>query len=197
MSIYDVPKTELIEESAKKLKELKEITPPEWAGFVKTGCFKERPPVDKDWWYVRTASILAKLAFFAKPIGVSKLRTLYGGKKNMGYRPERFKRASGSIIRKILQQLEKAGLAKKIEKNGHKGRTATEKGIALLDSAAAEIMKKKGITIAPKPKEELKIAEPQKEKKPKAKKPAAPRKKKTKKTETTEPQQPVVAAEVQ
>ena len=40
------------------------------------------------------------------PIGVSKLRTKYGGKKNRGHKPEHFYKGSGSVARKVLQQFE-------------------------------------------------------------------------------------------
>lgn len=139
MTIYDVNATELIEELAKELQKIETIKPPEWAIFVKTGAHKERPPVREDWWYVRAASVLRKVRLKG-PIGVSKLRTLYGGKKNRGYKPERFKKGSGNIIRKILQQLEKAELIKKAKKEVHKGRLITPKGIKLIDNVSNKII---------------------------------------------------------
>ncbi len=156
MGIHDVPKDELIERTAEELKKINEIKPPEWAAFVKTGAHKERPPVREDWWYVRTASVLRKLTVYGL-IGVSKLRTKYGGRKNRGVKPEKFYKGSGNIIRKILQQLEKAGLAKKSEKGIHKGRVITPKGASLLEKVSSEIMKEKGIILPKLPKEELKI----------------------------------------
>ena len=138
MTIYDVDATELIEAVAKELQKIEQITPPEWASFAKTGTHKERPPARADWWYVRAASVLRKVRLLG-PIGVSKLRTLYGGTKNMGHPPERFKKGSGNIIRKILQQLEKAELIKKGNKGFHKGRIITPKGIKLMDSVAKKI----------------------------------------------------------
>ncbi|MBN2111795.1 40S ribosomal protein S19, partial [Candidatus Woesearchaeota archaeon] len=94
----------------------------------------------EDWWYVRAASILRKVSMLG-PVGVSKLRTLYGGKKDRGMKPEKFMKGSGNIIRKALQQLEKAGLAKQAEKGTHKGRVITPKGKSLLDKAAVKIQK--------------------------------------------------------
>lgn len=149
-TIYDVDTNELIDAVAEELKKIDAIQPPEWAPFVKTGVSKERPPVNKDWWYMRTASVLRKVTILG-PIGVSKLRTKYGGKKNCGYRPERFYRASGNIIRKILQQLEKAELIKKKEKDIHKGRIIAPKGKSLLDKTATRLLGKK-----PKIKKEIK-----------------------------------------
>ncbi len=56
-------------------------------------------------------------------------------------KPEEFRKASGNIIRKVLQQLERGGYARAAQKEGHKGRIATPKGISLLDKAAAQLKK--------------------------------------------------------
>jgi small subunit ribosomal protein S19e len=138
-NIYDVPQGELTEKAAVELKKIAEVSPPEWAQLVKTGPSKERPPARKDWWYVRSASILKKL-YVLGPIGVSKLRKNYGSKKNRGAKPSKFYNSSGNILRKILQQLEKAGLAKQVEKHGHKGRVLTPKGVSLMDKVASKIV---------------------------------------------------------
>lgn len=186
MGIFDVPINELIIRTAEKLKSIPEISPPDWAQFVKTGVYKERPPVQKDWWFIRAAAILLKIQRIG-PIGVSKLRTKFGGKKNRGVRPEHFFKGSGSIVRKILQQLEKAGLAKKAEKGIHKGRVISPKGSSLLDKVSAEIMKEMNIVIPKKPAEQLKIAQPKKAKKKKKKTAKrAPRKRVSKKKPATE-----------
>jgi len=58
---YDVPPDMLIKRAAEKLKEIKEIQPPAWANFVKTGRHTERPPLQKDWWHVRVAAVLRKV----------------------------------------------------------------------------------------------------------------------------------------
>jgi len=131
--IHDIPANELIKRTAQELKKIKEISPPVWAKYVKTGRQKERPPVEKDWWYTRAASILRKTSILG-PIGVSKLRRKYGGKKNRGHKPEHFYKGSGNITRKIFQQLEKAELVEKAQKKTHKGRIITKKGIKLLNS---------------------------------------------------------------
>ena len=157
-SIYDVDPSELIEKLAVELKKNPNIKPPVWAAFVKTGVHKQRPPVKEDWWYTRAASILRAVKKLGA-VGVSKLRTKYGGKQSRGYDSERFKKGSGSIIRKILQQLEKAELIKKEEKGIHRGRIIAPKGASLLDKVAAQISKGK-----PK-KDEIKTEE-KKEQKP-------------------------------
>ncbi len=141
-TIYDVNPNDLVEKTADKLAEIPEMQPPEWAQFVKTGVHKERPPSQENWWHLRAAAVLRKLSLLG-PIGTSKLRTQYGGKKNRGYRPSKFQRGSGNILRKILQQLEKAGLATHVSKAGHKGRIATPKGQSVLGKTASEIAQKK------------------------------------------------------
>lgn len=134
----EVPINDLIEAAAKELQNVKEIMAPEWAPFVKTGVHKQRPPVRDDWWFVRTAAVLKSVEKLG-PVGVSKLRTKYGGRKNRGVRPEHHFKGSGNILRKALQQLEAAGLVKQMEKGAHKGRMITPKGVSLLTKAASSI----------------------------------------------------------
>jgi len=166
MGIYEVYPNELIEKAAEELKKNEAIKPPVWAGFVKTGAHKERAPVDKDWWYKRAASILRSIQILG-PIGVSKLRIKYGGKKRRGHKPSHFKKGSGNIIRKALQQLEKAGFVKFAEKGLHKGRIITKEGKLFLNKIAEEIMKSKGVEIKKEHKPVEKKEEVKKEK-PKA-----------------------------
>jgi len=135
---YSVPPQLLINQLAKYLKEnYPQIRPPAWAPFVKTGVHKERPPQNPDWWYVRCASILRKL-YIHGPVGVSRLRTAYGGRKRRGTRKEHFRKGSGAIIRKALQQLEAAGLVAKIE---GEGRGLTPEGRSLLDRLSNRIFR--------------------------------------------------------
>jgi small subunit ribosomal protein S19e len=61
----------------------------------------------------------------------------------MGYKPSRFVKGSGNIARKSLQQLEKAGLIKQVQRGVHKGRVVTPVGQKLLDSIATQISKVK------------------------------------------------------
>ncbi len=131
---------ELVKRSADELKKQKLVTPLEWSTFVKTGHHKERLPESQDWWYARSAAILRSVAVLG-PVGTEKLRTKYGGKKNRGHKPERRYKASGNIIRKILQQLEKSELIKHTEKGVHKGRILTPKGVSFLDKIAVQIAK--------------------------------------------------------
>jgi small subunit ribosomal protein S19e len=136
---------ELVNLTAQELKKQNIVQPTEWSKFVKTSKHKERIPDNPDWWYYRSAAILRSIAKLG-PVGTQKLRNKYGGKKDRGHQPEKFFKASGSIIRHILQQLEKAELVKQTEKGVHKGRVLTPKGTSFLDKIALQIIKsiKKG-----------------------------------------------------
>lgn len=137
MNIYDVHPQDLISKVSQTLKtSYPEIKKPEIIEFLKTAHFKEFPPTDPDFWFVRCASLLRKL--YKGPVGMKDLRKAYGGRKVKDTRKSRTHLASGAIIRRCLQQLEKAGLVEKFKKEG---RTLTSKGRSLLDKTAAEIVK--------------------------------------------------------
>jgi small subunit ribosomal protein S19e len=110
MSVYDVPADLLIKRVAESLKN--EISPPEWANFVKTGVNRERAPEQGDWWYIRVASILRRI-YIDGPVGIERLRTFYGGRKRRGVRLAHFAKGSGAIVRNALHQLEKLGYVTK------------------------------------------------------------------------------------
>ena len=129
---------------AEALKQLPEFDAPEWAGFVKSGPSRERLPAMDDFWYTRAASILRQL-YIRGVVGVGKLRTKYGSRKDRGGKPDKFKKASGKIIRVILQQAEEAGLVEKLNRLQF-GRRLTPKGRELLDSI--EVEEKVGFDIA-------------------------------------------------
>lgn len=133
-TVYDVPVDLLINQVAKELSKEKKINAPEWAKFVKTGVHKERRPENTEWWYIRCAAILRRV-YMDGPVGVNSLRTLYGGKKDLGSSPEKFRRGSGAIIRGALHQLEKAGLIEKTES----GRIVTPKGRSFLDKSSVMV----------------------------------------------------------
>lgn len=125
----------LIEKVSEEMQKIGDIKPPEWAAFVKTGVSKERRPQQDNWWYIRSASILRKIAL-SSPLGVSKLRRIYGGRKSRGHKSEHKYPGSGAVIRKICQQLESAGLVRSDKKNG---RRLTPKGNDFLKKVAKSI----------------------------------------------------------
>ena len=153
---YDVDANKLIEKISQELKKTKEIKAPEWASYVKTGHNRVKIPYNEDWWHTRAAAIFRRI--YIEPMGTARLRKVYGGKKNRGYKPERFYPATGNIIRKILQQLEAAKFVKKVPK----GRSITPKGQKFLNRIASDIF------VAPKPTAAQKEPKKAKEEKPKA-----------------------------
>ena len=113
-----------------EITKVKEVKAPEWAPFVKTGAHKERPPVNENWWQTRAASVLKKVQKYG-PIGANRLSKMYGGRKNRGHKPDAKVKGSANIARKILQQLEAAGLIKQ-QKAPKAGKVLTKKGTELL-----------------------------------------------------------------
>tara|TARA_Y100000310_G_C20626476_1_gene786209 strand:+ start:591 stop:1115 length:525 start_codon:yes stop_codon:yes gene_type:complete len=137
-SVFELKANEYNQKLAEALKQIPEFKAPEWVEFVKTGMAKKRPPQDPDFWHKRAASILRQ-AYVRKVVGVNRLKTRYGSKKNRGFKPERFKKASGKIIRVILQQAEAAGLLEEYNEAGKRaGRKLTEKGKELMENIKAE-----------------------------------------------------------
>jgi small subunit ribosomal protein S19e len=113
------------------LKKIEAFQKPSWVDFVKTGANKMRPTQEVDFWYKRAASILRQI-YVKKVVGVQRLRTRYGGRKNKSVKPSHVQKSGGKIIRTILQQAEKAGLLEK--STGKKaGRQLTVKGKEFLE----------------------------------------------------------------
>ncbi len=132
-AVYEIPAQEYNNKLAEALKQLPEFKEPEWVGFVKTGVSRKRPSQEEDFWYKRAASILRQI-YIRGTVGVNRLKTRYGGKKNRGMKPERFRKASGKIIRVILQQAEAAGLLEKFsDSKKRSGRKLTDKGKEFLE----------------------------------------------------------------
>ena len=132
VTVYDVTPNKLVNKAAEKLKAMG-IPAPSFLGTVKSGPHRSRLPQQKDFWYIRLASILRN-AYVHSTVGVGKLRSHYGGRKPRGVKPEEKRKAGGSILRKGLQALERAGLMTKKKK----GREISAAGKKLLDSAAKE-----------------------------------------------------------
>ena len=137
-NVYDVQAWKLIEKVSSELKKIRVISPPSWAPFVKTGHHKELGPESPDWWYTRSAAVLRKI-YVKGPVGARKIQKLYGGKKNRGSKAEHIFKGSGSIARKILQQLEEAALVQKVKK----GRQITANGMSLINKIAHETKSQK------------------------------------------------------
>jgi small subunit ribosomal protein S19e len=119
---------------AEALKKIPEFKKPEWVDFVKTGTNKVRPTIEEDFWQKRAASILRQI-YIKGILGVQRMRTRYGGRKNRGVKPSMFVKGGGKIIRVILQQAEAAGLAEKV-KGKRSGRQLTKKGKDFMEELA-------------------------------------------------------------
>jgi small subunit ribosomal protein S19e len=132
VTVYDVTPNKLVRKAADKLKGMG-IAAPAWIGTVKSGSHCERLPQQPDFWYIRMAAILRNLYVHGN-VGVGTLRSHFGARKIRGVRPEKKRKAGGSIIRKAMQSLETAGLVQKKKK----GRELSAAGKKLLDAAAKE-----------------------------------------------------------
>ncbi|ADQ66063.1 30S ribosomal protein S19e [Halogeometricum borinquense DSM 11551] len=137
VTLYDVPADALIEDVADRLED--RIEEPEWMAFAKTGQTRELPPQQDNFWYVRTASLLRKVAMNG-PVGVDRLSTEYGGRKRGTNRyvvsGKHSDTGSKNIIRTALQQLEEEGLIRTAQ---GEGRVITDEGRSFLDNAAADV----------------------------------------------------------
>lgn len=131
-SIYDVKGSDLVKNAAAKLKE--KMKKPAYIDFVKSGPGKERVPQDPDFWYVRSASVLRQV-YLNGPVGVSRLRTRYGSRKEHVVHRRHHKPSGGSIIRDALQALEKLNYVK----NTKEGRVITPAGKSFMDNIAKEL----------------------------------------------------------
>ena len=111
---------------AEALKKVEEFKKPEWVDFVKTGTNKQRPTIEENFWFKRAASVLRQI-YIQGIVGVERLRTRYGGRKDRGVKPPVFMKGGGKIIRVILQQADAAGFTEKV-KGKRSGRQLTKKG---------------------------------------------------------------------
>jgi small subunit ribosomal protein S19e len=137
-TLYDVPAEDLIEAVAAELED--RIDEPDWVEFTKSGVDRELPPQQDDFWFVRAASLLRKVAIRG-PIGVERLATEYGGAKagSNRYRVGGTEHTDGSrnIIRTALQQLEEADLVRTAK---GEGRRLTDEGRSFLDGIAGDTL---------------------------------------------------------
>ena len=143
-SIYTVEPQKLITALSLKLKEdYPEVNAPAGSQFWKTAFFKELAPADSEnFWYIRSASILRKVKKYG-PIGVNKLKKMYGGKNRRGPGLNHSAKGTGKIIRVALQQLEDSKLVVQGAKKQKKGRILTPEGTSLLERTAHSILRNK------------------------------------------------------
>ncbi|HLC46011.1 MAG TPA: 30S ribosomal protein S19e [archaeon] len=135
VTVRDVPARQLLEKASEALKKDVGFATPEWSKYVKTGAHATRAPDNPEWWHTRVASIFRRI-YLDGPVGVQRLKTYFGGRKNRGMAGHIEVRAGGKIIRTAIQQLEKAGFLEKTEKDGRK---LNAKGQSYLDKVAKEV----------------------------------------------------------
>eukprot|EP00243_Klebsormidium_subtile_P003333 TRINITY_DN16698_c0_g1_i1.p1 TRINITY_DN16698_c0_g1~~TRINITY_DN16698_c0_g1_i1.p1 ORF type:complete len:189 (+),score=52.35 TRINITY_DN16698_c0_g1_i1:68-568(+) len=138
-TVKDVQSHEFVKAYAAHLKRTGKIELPPWHDLVKTAAYKELCPFDADWYYVRAASI-ARHIYLRGGVGVGGLKKRFGGKSNRGVRPGHYAKASGSVQRHVMQQLE---ALKILEKHPNGGRRITSDGQRDLDRIAGRIEDRK------------------------------------------------------
>ena len=92
-TVHDIPADLMISSLSAKLEVDGIVNQPEWSTFVKTGIHRERIPVQENWWAIRSAAVLRKVAIKG-PIGVNRLAHEFGGPRDRGVKPNAA--ASGS-----------------------------------------------------------------------------------------------------
>merc|ERR1712107_732930 len=125
LTLKDVSADVFIRDFAQHLKRQGKLMLPPWADIVKTGKHKELAPDNPDWLYIRSN------------LGVGALRRAYGGKYRRGTRTNVHAKASGKIIRYLLQQLEAEPL-RYIETEEGAGRRLTKDGQREVDQVCSQ-----------------------------------------------------------
>ena len=122
---FDVPASALLPRVAAELKTRQLVNPPAWAAFVKTGVSRQQAPT-------QTGLVVPPQCLGAPedlPEGTrpasQRLSAEYGGRKDRGSAPYHARSGSRSILREIVQQLEKSGLLKT---NKNRGRQVSPQG---------------------------------------------------------------------
>ena len=146
---HDVPADMFIPALADRLGDVEAIVAPEWAAYVKTGVTRERPPTQENWWHLRAAAVLRKVARRG-PIGITALSQSFGGYKDNGSMPNTPAAGSRHVIRTAMQQLEAAGLVELVELKPtesvdgeqmlYKGRVITGTGQKIMDEVAHAVL---------------------------------------------------------
>eukprot|EP01007_Sphenomonas_quadrangularis_P000932 NODE_1798_length_756_cov_2227.309760_g1506_i0.p2 GENE.NODE_1798_length_756_cov_2227.309760_g1506_i0~~NODE_1798_length_756_cov_2227.309760_g1506_i0.p2 ORF type:complete len:163 (+),score=36.21 NODE_1798_length_756_cov_2227.309760_g1506_i0:70-558(+) len=143
--VRDVDAAKFIKAYAEHLKKAGQIELPSWVDFAKTGINRELAPYDKDWYYIRCASI-ARRIYMRPGTGIGGLRKVYGGHNpRRGCKPSHHTDAAGGVIRHCMHALEKINVMQTVGK----GRVLTAQGQRDLDRIAQNCFY--AATGAPKP----------------------------------------------
>ncbi|KAJ2158526.1 Protein component of the small (40S) ribosomal subunit [Coemansia sp. RSA 552] len=138
VTVKDVSSKAFIEAYAAHLKRSGKLEVPEWTEYAKTGSFKELPPNNPDWFYVRAAAIARHMYVRGRSVGIGALAKRLGDSKRRGSRPCHHADASTHVARKIVQGLEKLNI---LEKHVDGGRKLTSAGQRDLDRISVQVAK--------------------------------------------------------
>jgi small subunit ribosomal protein S19e len=135
ITVRDVSAEKFIAAYTQVLKNNDKFVVPKWVDIVKTGCHKELPPNDPDWYYVRAAAVARKI-YLRQGTGVGALKKRFGGSYRRGAAPERHQDAAGGCIRTILLNLDDLNITEACAKGGRK---VTRTGQQALDLVAGQV----------------------------------------------------------
>ncbi|KAG1670373.1 hypothetical protein FOA52_000133 [Chlamydomonas sp. UWO 241] len=134
--VKDVPSDAFIKAYSAHLKSNDKIHLPTWVDVIKTGAFKELPPQNVDWYFVRAAALCRRL-YIRPGMGLGHFQHAFGGReRRRGCKPEHHALAATGNIRHILRNLEAVGL---IEKCPTGGRKLTPSGQRDMDLIAGRV----------------------------------------------------------
>jgi small subunit ribosomal protein S19e len=133
-TVKDVPSEVFVQALAQHFKKSDKFKIPAFIDIVKTATWKELPPSNPDWFYVRAAAVARRV--YVRGGSAGGLSKTFGGRKRRGSRPNKHADASEGVIRRVLQQLDAAGITAKDESGG---RRITKEGQKELDTVAGKI----------------------------------------------------------
>merc|ERR1711879_84672 len=134
--VKDVNQSDFVTAFAAFLKKSGKVTVPKWSDFAKAATFKQMPPADDDWFYVRTAAVARQL-YIKGTVGTGRMSVIYGGSANRGFRPSHTRGGNGHIARCAFQELEKLKMVEKADK----GRKLSKQGQQDMDRVASQLVK--------------------------------------------------------
>ena len=75
-ALRDIEAGKMVKKIAEELKKNESIKPHKNIMFVKSGVSAERPAMQTDFWFIRSAAILRKV-YLNGPVGTQRLRTAF------------------------------------------------------------------------------------------------------------------------
>lgn len=106
--IYKVKPRDFIDALSDYLISSNKVKLPENYDILKTGYGREHAPEDRNWYYIRLASIVRKIILKGR-VSHGKLAADYGNRKDRGVRPSKKTGAGKYLIDTALKNLESMG----------------------------------------------------------------------------------------